>query len=259
MRRPIVAGNWKMNLTLREATALVQQLKASCQQPSVDVVVCPSFTALSAIGQLLQGSAIGLGAQDLFWEPQGAYTGEVSPAMLTDAGCRYVIIGHSERRTYFHETDQSIQRKLRAALQQGLTPIVCIGETLAEREAGKTFDVLTRQLSGGLGGCAPQELKRLVLAYEPVWAIGTGKTATPEQAQEAHAFIRRWLATSLGVGLAESVRIQYGGSVTATNAATLLQQPDIDGALVGGASLNADAFTTIVNAAVAATSKAVAS
>lgn len=249
MRRPIIAGNWKMHLTLSESSALARQLLQTCNADGVDVVLCPPFTALTAVGQLLQGSRIGLGAQDLFWEPQGAFTGEVSPVMLADAGCRYVIIGHSERRTHFGETDATVQRKLRAALGQPFTPIVCIGETLAERESGQTFDVLTRQLDGGLGGCSAAEAQRLVLAYEPVWAIGTGRTATPEQAQEAHAFIRGWLSRRWGAAAAQALRLQYGGSVTAANAAQLLSQGDVDGALVGGASLKADAFAAIVKAA----------
>ena len=249
MRKPIIAGNWKMHLTLQEAQALVSQLKASCQTNAVDVVVCPPFTVLTTVRQALQGSSIGLGAQDLFWELQGAFTGEVSPTMLVDAGCRYVVIGHSERRQHFGETDETVHRKLAAALAQGLTPIVCIGETLAEREANRTFDILTRQLTGAFAGCESWDCAKIILAYEPVWAIGTGKNATPEQAEEAHAFIRQWIGTRCGASVAESIRIQYGGSVNAANAASLLRQPNVDGALVGGASLKADAFNAIVKAA----------
>ena len=249
MRLPIVAGNWKLNLLLREAAVLVQQVKTSCDTEAVEVVVCPPFTALSSVGQLLKGSRIGLGAQDLFWESQGAFTGEISAPMLVDVGCRYVIVGHSERRQHFGETDESVHRKIAAALTDGLTPIVCIGETLAERERRQTFDVLTRQLGGALTDCEGWDCGRLILAYEPVWAIGTGRHATPEQAQEAHAFIRQWIATRCGTQTGESIRIQYGGSVNAANAASLLHQPDVDGALVGGASLKADAFITIVKAA----------
>ena len=249
MRKPVIAGNWKMHLTLREAEALVQQVKASCEHEAVDVVVCPPFTALALVGRLLQGSKIGLGAQDLFWEAQGAFTGAVSPAMLADVGCRYVIVGHSERRTHFGETDQTVHRKLAAAVRQGLTPIVCIGETLAEREGHRTFEVLSRQLEGALGSLAPADTAKSLLAYEPVWAIGTGRNATPEQAQEVHAFIRQWVMKRAGAEVADGLRIQYGGSVSADNAAGLLQQPDVDGALVGGASLKADAFGTIVKAA----------
>ena len=241
-----------MNLTLQEAVALVKQLKNSCETDAVEVVVCAPFTALSSVNQLLRGSRIGLGAQDMFWEPRGAFTGEISPTMLLDVGCRYVIIGHSERRAYFGETDESVHRKLAAALTHHLIPIVCVGETLTEREAHQTFDVLTRQLTGALSHCERWDCAQMVLAYEPVWAIGTGKNATPEQAQEAHAFIRQWLAKRCGASSAEAIRIQYGGSVNATNAASLLQQSDVDGALVGGASLNADTFSAIVRAAVKA-------
>jgi len=241
-----------MYLTLQESAALVTELKGSCEAEAVDVVVCPPFTALASISRLLKGSRIGLGAQDLFWETQGAFTGEISPLMLRDAGCRFVIIGHSERRQYFGETDETVHRKLTAALIHQLTPIVCVGETLVEREGGRTFDVLTRQLGGAFTDCEPGDCASLILAYEPVWAIGTGKNATPEQAQEAHAFIRGWVAQRCGADVGASLRIQYGGSVNAANAASLLQQPDVDGALVGGASLKADAFTIIVKAAIEA-------
>ncbi len=251
MRTPLVVGNWKMHLTLAEAHALVRQLLGVGDE-SVEVVVCPPFTALASITPLVKGTAIGLGAQNLFWEAQGAYTGEISPAMLTDAGCRYVIIGHSERRTLFGETDETVQKKLAAALAQGLTPIVCIGETLAEREGNRTFEVLTRQLEGGLKGFGEAEVKPLVMAYEPVWAIGTGRNATPSLAQEAHRFIRRQLAKRFGAATAEALRVLYGGSVNAGNAAGLMRQADVDGALVGGASLNAEAFAAIVKAAEAA-------
>ena len=238
-----------MHLSFAEARALIQQLKGSCETDAVEVVVCPPFTALSLVGELLKGSRISLGAQDVFWEPQGAFTGEISPAMLRDAGCRCVIVGHSERRTHFGETDQSVQRKLVAALAHQLTPVVCVGETLAEREARQTFAVLTRQLEGALKGMTAGDAGRIILAYEPVWAIGTGRNATPQQAQEVHAAIRQWLAARYGDQVSESIRVQYGGSVTAANAAGLLQEPDVDGALVGGASLKADAFNAIVKAA----------
>ena len=254
MRRPIIAGNWKMHLLREEAAALVRQLRGTCETDAVEVVVCPSYTALAAAAAALSGSRIGLGAQDVFWEPQGAFTGEVSPRMLVDAGCRYVIVGHSERRTHFGETDDTVRCKLAAARRHGLAPIVCVGETLAQREAGQTFEVLTRQLDGALAETASAEAAALILAYEPVWAIGTGRNATPEQAQEAHVFIRRWLAKRFDERAAESLRIQYGGSVTAANAASLLQQPDVDGALVGGASLKAESFAAIVKAAAEAKS-----
>ena len=250
MRKPVVAGNWKCHLTLSEAKMLVKALRTSCETEGAEVVLCPPFTALASVGELLGGSSIALGAQDVFWEPQGAFTGEVSPVMLRDVGCRYVIIGHSERRIHFGETDAIVHRKLTAALAHGLTPIVCIGETLAEREQGKTFDVLTRQLSAALADCEAQDGSRIVLAYEPVWAIGTGTNATPQQAQEAHAFIRQRVAKRCGDRTGEAARIQYGGSVNAANAASLLQQPDVDGALVGGASLTAEAFSAIVKAAI---------
>ncbi len=249
MRKRIIAGNWKMHLTGAEATALVAQLRATCDLDDVEVLVCPPFTALAAVREALRGSRIGLGAQDLFWEAQGAFTGEVAPGMLKDAGCAAVIIGHSERRTSFGETDQTVNKKLSAALGAGLAAIVCIGETLAEREAGTTFDVLKRQLSGAFKGRSAGDLQRVVIAYEPVWAIGTGRNATPDQAQEAHAFIRRWVAQTFGQDAAERLRIQYGGSVNGGNAAALLGQPDVDGALVGGASLKADQFSAIVKAA----------
>ena len=249
MRKPVVAGNWKMHMTLREAEALVTQLKSSCETDGVEVVVCPPFTALATVGQLLKGSRLGLGAQDMYWEGQGAFTGEVSPTMLQDVGCRYVIIGHSERRQHFGETDTSVHRKLAAALTNRLRPMVCIGETLTEREAGRTCDTLTRQLSGAFADCERWDCSQVILAYEPVWAIGTGRNATPEQAQEAHAFIRQWITTRCGAAVGESMCIQYGGSVNAVNAVALLQQPDVDGALVGGASLSADSFSAIVKAA----------
>ncbi len=253
MRRPIVAGNWKMNLAVQEGRDLAEKIKASCGNwNAVEVVLCPVYTSLSAVGQILADSSISLGAQNLFWEPSGAYTGEVSPLMLRDVGCRYVIIGHSERRTYFGETDETVKRKFQSALKHGLKPIVCIGETLKEREANQTFAVLERQLAGAFTDASAADADKLVIAYEPVWAIGTGKTATPDQAQEAHAFIRKWLVGKWSAETAAKIRLQYGGSVTADNAATLMGQTDVDGALVGGASLKADAFTAIVRAALEA-------
>jgi triosephosphate isomerase len=248
MRRPIIAGNWKLHGTLGEAQALVTQLSASCQLESVDVVVCPPFTALGTVGQLLKGTSIGLGAQDLFWEVKGAFTGEVCAPMLTDVGCQYVIIGHSERRQHFGETDESVRRKLGAAMAAQLVPIVCVGETLDQREAGQTFEVLNRQLTGAFADCGRLDCSKIIVAYEPVWAIGTGRNATPEQAQEAQRFVREWIGKRCGAKVAQGMRIQYGGSVNAANVSSLLQQPDVDGALVGGASLNADAFSAIVKA-----------
>ena len=252
MRKPIIAGNWKMYLTLEQAGVLAQQVRRSCEIGGVDVVLCPPFTSLASVGQALKGSSIALGAQDVFWEMEGAFTGEVSPPMLACAGCAYVIVGHSERRANFGETDEIVRRKLVAAIRNALSPIVCIGETLAEREANRTFEVLTRQLDGALKGLSPADCAKVTLAYEPVWAIGTGRNATPEQAQEAHAFIRQWLAKQFRSDVADALRIQYGGSVNAANADSLLAQPDVDGALVGGASLKADAFTSIVRTALEA-------
>ena len=251
MRKPAIAGNWKMHLGQTEAAALIRQLRMTCETDAVDVVVCPAYTALASARDALRGSSIGLGAQDLHWEAQGAFTGEVSAAMLVDAGCRYVIIGHSERRQFFGETDATVRKKLVAAIGAGLTPIVCVGETLTEREANQTFAVLERQLTGCLadGGW---DAAKMIVAYEPVWAIGTGRNATPEQAQEAHAFIRQWVSKRSGPPAGASLRIQYGGSVNAANAASLLQQPDVDGALVGGASLKAEGFGAIVKAALEA-------
>ncbi|MBI4340717.1 MAG: triose-phosphate isomerase [Candidatus Omnitrophica bacterium] len=250
MRKPLIAGNWKLNLLQADAEALARQVKAACDTDAVEVIVCPTYTALAAVRQALEGSRIGLVAQDLYWEASGAFTGEVSAPMLVDAGCRYVIVGHSERRQHFGETDETVQRKAKAALAAGLTPILCVGEVLAQRDANQTVGVVGAQLEGAFGGWTGADAQRVVIAYEPVWAIGTGRNATPEQAQEVHAFIRQWLAKRFGAPVGEAVRIQYGGSVNAGNAASLLQQPDVDGALVGGASLKADAFATIVKAAV---------
>lgn len=249
MRKPVIAGNWKLNLLRVEAESLIKQLRQTSDTDLVEVVVCPVYTVLAAARQELNGSHIGLGAQDLYWEASGAFTGEVSAAMLVDAGCHYVIVGHSERRQYFGETDQTVQKKAKAALDGHLTPIVCIGETLAQRDANQTFDVISGQLEGAFSGWQAPQVQRVILAYEPVWAIGTGRNATPQQAQEVHAFIRQWLAKHFTQAVAEAVRIQYGGSVNAGNAASLLSQPDVDGALVGGASLKAEAFSVIVKAA----------
>ena len=253
MRTPMIAGNWKCHKTSAEARELVAQLiRELGVVQDVEVVVCPPFTALSAVAAQLTDRAIGLGAQDMFWEPQGAFTGEIAAPMLVEVGCRYCIIGHSERRQHFGDTDEVVRKKLDAAMTQPLVPILCMGETLVEREAHKTIDVLTRQLTAAFVNCEHWDCLRLVIAYEPVWAIGTGKNATPEQAQEAHRFIRRWIATRCDERVGEAIRILYGGSVTPDNAAHLLKQPDVDGALVGGASLKASAFAAIVKAAAAA-------
>jgi triosephosphate isomerase len=248
MRRAIIVGNWKMHKTTAEAVALVKALQASVAEvQDVDIGVAPPFTALMAVGEVLRGSAIFVAAQNMHWEPQGAYTGEISAAMLTDVGCKRVIIGHSERRQYFAETDATVNRKLRAALNAQLDPILCVGETLEQREGNVTSEVLEQQLRQGLAEIPAEGMPRVVIAYEPVWAIGTGKTATPAQAQEVHAFIRGLLGTLYGKALADQVRIQYGGSVNAGNIHTLMTQPDVDGALVGGASLEASSFAQIVS------------
>jgi triosephosphate isomerase (TIM) len=247
MRRPIIVGNWKMHKTTAEAVALVKALKASVSSiQDVDIGVAPPFTALMAVAEALRGAPIFVAAQNMHWEPQGAFTGEVSASMLTDVGCTRVIVGHSERRQYFAETDEMVNRKLKAALNAQLDPILCIGETLAQRESHATFEVLGQQVRQGLAAIPADGMPRVVMAYEPVWAIGTGKTATPAQAQEVHAFIRGLLGDLYGKALADDVRIQYGGSVNAGNIALLMTQPDVDGALVGGASLEAPSFAQIV-------------
>jgi len=250
-RKPIVAGNWKMNKNVAEAIDLAGDIKrdlADCKD--VDVVLCPPFTAVKAVGDVITGTHIDLGAQNMHWEKSGAFTGEVSAEMLREIYCHYVILGHSERRTYFGETDEIVNKKTRAALENNLIPIVCVGETLAEREAGRTNEVVGRQIRGSLAGLTNQQLVKTVIAYEPVWAIGTGKTATAQQAQDAHAFIRTVLAEMADEAVAQSVRIQYGGSVKASNARELFSLPDIDGGLIGGASLEARSFIEIVKAAI---------
>ncbi len=246
-RLPFIAGNWKMNKTVGEALDLVRQLKASLLNvEGVEVAVAPPFTALYAISQELKGSSIRLAAQNLFYEEKGAFTGEISTLMLKEIGCQYAIIGHSERRQFFGETDETVNRRIKAALGQGLKPIFCVGETLKEREEGKTFPVIERQVEGGLRGIGREEVKNIVMAYEPVWAIGTGKTATPEQAEEIHQFIRKRLEKLYSREIAERIRIQYGGSVTPENIKGLISQENIDGALVGGASLKSETFSKIV-------------
>ncbi len=248
MRRPVIAGNWKLFKTNGEASDFVSGLMPLvAHNKEVDIVVAPVFTALTTAAGAIAGSNIMVAGQDCFWEEQGAFTGEVSPTLLRDAGCSHVIIGHSERRQYFGETDETVNRKIKAALAAGLTVLFCIGETLAEREGGKTFDVLKGQVTGGLAGIAADSLQKIHIAYEPVWAIGTGKTATDGQAQEAHAFIRSLVATHYSQAAARQIRILYGGSVKPENIKGLMAQPDIDGALVGGASLKAESFAAIVN------------
>lgn len=249
-RRTLIAGNWKMYKTVSEAVDFVGKLKEKVAGGGlVEVAVCPPFTALAAVSNALAGSNIALGAQDMHWEEKGAYTGEISPLMLRDVGCRYVILGHSERRQYFGESDEMVNRKVHAACRNGLVPIVCVGETLEQREAGSTEEVVRTQVEGSLAGLSPQQAAGLVVAYEPVWAIGTGRTASAVDAQAVNLFIRGVLAEMFGEEPARSVRILYGGSVKPENAAELLAQPDIDGALVGGASLDVDGFAAIVAAA----------
>jgi triosephosphate isomerase len=247
MRKPLIAGNWKMYKTINEAIELVNNLKRELiDLEEADIAVCPAYTALSEVADLLIGSNIKLGAQDVYWQEEGAFTGEVSSLMLKDVGCDYVIIGHSERRKYFFETDETVNKKIKAVQTKGLTPIFCVGETLEEREAQKTIDVVEQQLKGGLKGLSGDDVLKLVIAYEPVWAIGTGRTATPQQAQEVHEFIRKMLKQNTSSEVADEVRILYGGSVKPSNIKELMQQTDIDGALVGGASLESAAFTEIV-------------
>ncbi len=248
MRRPVIAGNWKLFKTNGEASDFVSAfIPLVADNKDVDVVIAPVFTSLTTVAKAIAGSDIMLSGQDCFWEEQGAFTGEVSAGLLRDAGCSHVIIGHSERRQYFGETDETVNRKIKAALAAGLTVLFCIGETLAEREGGKTFDILKGQVTGGLSGIAADSLQRIHIAYEPVWAIGTGKTATDLQAQEAHAFIRSLVAALYDQAAGNKMRILYGGSVKPENISGLMGQPDIDGALVGGASLKADSFAAIVN------------
>ncbi|MCK5259518.1 MAG: triose-phosphate isomerase [Candidatus Omnitrophica bacterium] len=247
MRKPIIAGNWKLNNTSQEAIELVTLLKRGLSNiTDVDIVVCPVATALTDVKDILSESNIGLGAQNVYWEDSGAFTGEISAPLLKDIGVQYVIIGHSERRQYFGETDEMVNKRIKAALAQSLTPIVCVGEVLQEREDDKTFDVIQRQCEGAFSGLTAEEMEKLVVAYEPVWAIGTGKTATPDQAQEVHQFIRGLLAKLYDENIAQTIRIQYGGSVKPENSAELMSQPDIDGALVGGASLKAEPFIGII-------------
>jgi triosephosphate isomerase (TIM) len=250
MRKPIIAGNWKLNKTPHEAIVLASDLKREIVDvEGVDIVLCPPFTALADVADTLTDTNIALGAQNIFWEDAGAFTGEISGPMLKDLGVTYVIIGHSERRQYFHETNETVNKRLRAALKNSLVPIVCVGENLAQRESNKTFDVIKDHCEGSLKGLSVQEMQGVVVAYEPVWAIGTGKTATPQQAQEVHLFIRQLLGKMFNSETAGSVRIQYGGSVTPDNIASLIAQEDIDGALVGGASLKAPSFAAIVKGA----------
>ena len=246
-RIPFVAGNWKMQKTVAETVAYVKEFRALVKDMSgIDIVLAPPFTSIHAAAEAARNSPVAISAQDVYWETQGAFTGEISAAMIHEAGAEYAIIGHSERRTLFGETDDGVRRKMGAAFNASLTPIVCIGETLAERDANQTFAVLDRQLAKGLEGLATDQLTELVIAYEPVWAIGTGRNATPDQAAEAHGHIRERLRASFGPEPAEAVRILYGGSVKPDNVSALASQPNVDGALVGGASLDVQGFFDIV-------------
>lgn len=251
MRKKVIAGNWKMYNDIPASVKLISELKKSLagQDLKADVIICPPFTSLDTAKTLIKDSAIQLGAQNMYFEESGAYTGEISAEMLKSAGCQYVILGHSERRTIFMESDELINKKIKKAVASGLTAIFCVGETLEQRENGTTESVISKQVTTGLSGISAEELKKVIVAYEPVWAIGTGKTATPEQAQEVHASIRNLLKKLYSNEAAEDVTIQYGGSVKPENASLLLSQKDIDGALVGGACLKADSFTSIIKSA----------
>ena len=250
MRRPLIVGNWKMNGSVNSAAALLQAVLATPRPAEVEAVVCPAFVHLPLCRELLAASNIGWGAQNISDQPSGAFTGEVSGAMLAELGCGYVIVGHSERRALFGEVDATVVQKAKQAIANGVVPIACVGETLQERERGDTDSVIAAQVTALLDGLSAMELEQLVLAYEPIWAIGTGKTASPEQAQQVHAFIRRlWGEHAKGRAMAARVRVLYGGSVKADNARPIFAQPDVDGGLVGGASLDAEQFTAIITAA----------
>lgn len=247
MRRPIIAGNWKMNKTNAEAKALVDAfLPLVADARDTDIVLCPPATALALVAEAVRGTGAAAGAQNVHWEESGAYTGEISPAMLKALGVSYAIVGHSERREYFGETDEGVNRRARAALAAGITPIICVGESLATREAGQYLDFVAAQVQKATAGMSGADAARAVIAYEPIWAIGTGKTATFEQAQEVCAHIRATLAAAFGAEAAEAVRIQYGGSVKPATIKGLMEKPDVDGALVGGAALKAEDFAAIV-------------
>ncbi len=246
-RQPIISGNWKMNKTSIEAREVASKLIPLVSGvKGREIVLAPPFTSLSAVAEVIKGTAITLSAQNMHWEEKGAFTGEISAEMLLDLGCKYVIIGHVERRLYFGETDETVNKKVRQALKKGLRPIVCAGETLAERESGKVNDVIGGLIGGALKGVTAQEMQRLVIAYEPVWAIGTGKSATPEQANEVPGLIRKKMSDAYTADIADSLRILYGGSVTPENVSSLMAMPDIDGALVGGAALKPETFASIV-------------
>lgn len=246
-RTPIIAGNWKMHNTLAESAALIEALKNAGNKNNAEIIVAPSFTSLAKVAELAKGSELQVASQDIHWEDKGAFTSAVSPVQAKDAGATHTILGHSERRSVFGDTDEILNKKVAAALRHGLTIIFCVGETLAQREANETIAVIDSQLENGLKGFSAEQLKGLVIAYEPVWAIGTGKTATPEQAQEVHAAIRQFLADKYGKDFAEATRILYGGSVKDSNVDEIMAKPDVDGALVGGQALIADKFARIIN------------
>jgi triosephosphate isomerase len=247
MRRPIIAGNWKMYKTVGETRAFFQKMLPEIRDVDhCDIVVAPPYTSLPAAVEEVKGKRVAISAQNLYWKEEGAFTGEVSPKMIFDVGCTYSIIGHSERRQFFGETDETVDKKVRAALAIGLKAIVCVGETLAERDAGRASEVVRRQVSGGIGQLTSSDLSRIIVAYEPVWAIGTGRTATPEIAAEMHAEIRKILADIYGAAAADAIRILYGGSVKPDNISALMKKEDIDGALVGGASLDPASFVAII-------------
>jgi len=247
-RTPVLAGNWKMFKTVQETVQFFDEFKhLVAEATGREIVLCPPFPALAHASETVRGSNIQIGAQNVYWEAEGAFTGEVSAGMLVGAGCSHVIIGHSERRQYFGETDETVAKRIDAALGAGLTPIVCVGETLEEREAGRTNEVLETQFSGGYANLTAETFAKTIIAYEPVWAIGTGKTATPEMAAEAHGFLRAQAAAKFGQAAADGIRILYGGSVKPGNVKGLMEQEDIDGGLVGGASLTADSFAAIVH------------
>jgi triosephosphate isomerase len=253
MRKPFIAGNWKMNTDSHSAVKLAESVVAGCGDTAgskVDVAVCPPFVYLQAVAKALSSSRVALGSQNIYFEQKGAFTGEISPAMLKDVGCTYAICGHSERRHVIGETDELINKKVHATILGGLLPILCVGELLEERKANKTAEVVTRQMKKGLAGISEEKMSAITIAYEPVWAIGTGLTATPQQAQEVHALIRKLLAEMFNRKLAEEIRIQYGGSVKPDNAGEIMGQQDVDGLLVGGASLKSDDFVAIIKASV---------
>ncbi|EOD00766.1 triose-phosphate isomerase [Caldisalinibacter kiritimatiensis] len=247
MRTPIIAGNWKMNKTISEGVELVNKIKDVAAKTDVEVVVCVPFVSLDAIKKELEGTEVKLGAQNMHWEESGAFTGEISPLMLKEIGIDYVVIGHSERRQYFNETDETVNKKIKAAIAHGINPIVCVGETLEQRENGEEKEVVNEQVLKALEDVEAEDVKKVVIAYEPIWAIGTGKTASSEDANEMIEYIRSTIEGKYGVDISEEVRIQYGGSVKPKNVTDIMNQPDIDGALVGGASLKAEDFTDIVN------------